>query len=54
MLSGYFGLIASYQFGLPSGPAIILAAGVAYAVSLGFGRVGGFLWRLIPRRHLEA
>ncbi|MDR3494316.1 MAG: metal ABC transporter permease [Ancalomicrobiaceae bacterium] len=54
VLSGYFGLIASYQFGLPSGPAIILAAGVAYAFSLVFGRVGGFLWRLIPQRHLEA
>ncbi|MDR3374960.1 MAG: metal ABC transporter permease, partial [Ancalomicrobiaceae bacterium] len=54
ILSGYFGLIGSYQFGLPSGPAIILSAGIAYAISLAFGRVGGFVWRLIPRRHLEA
>ena len=34
VLSGITGLLASYHYGLPSGPAIILAAGLAYAVSL--------------------
>ncbi|MEM9147886.1 MAG: metal ABC transporter permease [Pseudomonadota bacterium] len=35
------GLLLSYHHGLPSGPAIILSAGVAYALSLVLGPVGG-------------
>ncbi len=35
------GLLLSYHHSLPSGPAIILAAGVAYALSLLAGPVGG-------------
>ncbi len=54
MLSGYAGLVMSYARGLPSGPAIILAAGTIYLLSLVFGRVSGLLWRVLPRRHLEA
>ena len=34
VLSGMSGLLVSYHNGLPSGPAIILAAGLAYVVSL--------------------
>ena len=33
-LSGYAGLLVSYHASLPSGPAIILVAGVLYAVSV--------------------
>ncbi|GMG85487.1 metal ABC transporter permease [Paralimibaculum aggregatum] len=43
------GLLFSYHHSLPSGPAIILAAGVAYALSLVIGPVGG-LARQIPSR----
>jgi zinc/manganese transport system permease protein len=53
-VSGYVGLLVSYYADLPSGPAIILVAGGLYALSLLFGRVGGLIWALLPRRHLEA
>ena len=52
--ASYAGLIASYHWGLPTGPAIILAAGVFYAASLALGGVGGLLRQLVRRRHLEA
>ena len=53
-VSGYAGLLISYHANLPSGPAIILVAGVLYAISVLFGRVGGLVWLAIPQRHLEA
>lgn len=53
-LSGYGGLVLSYAFNLPSGPAIVLSAGALYLLSLLFGRVGGLLSRLFPEPHLEA
>ncbi|CAA0102421.1 Manganese transport system membrane protein MntB [Starkeya nomas] len=53
-VSGVVGLLVSYHSGVPSGPAIILVAGGAYALSVLFGPVGGLLLRLMPRRHLEA
>ena len=34
---GYGGLLLSYHFGLPSGPAIVLLAGAVYLVSLCIG-----------------
>src|ERR1051325_8310236 len=40
-ISGYAGLLVSYHAGLPSGPAIILVAGVLYALSVAAGPVGG-------------
>ena len=52
--SGYAGLLISYHANLPSGPAIILVAGVLYALSLLVGPVGGLVWLAVPRRHLEA
>lgn len=52
--SGLIGLIASYRFGLPSGPAIVLTASAFYAASLVLGRNGGFLRRWWPRPHLAA
>lgn len=48
------GLLASYHFGLPSGPAIILSAGAIYLVSLVAGPEGGLVARRRPRRHLAA
>ena len=43
-LCGYTGLLVSYHANLPSGPAIILMAGVVYAVSVVVGPVGGLIW----------
>ena len=54
VLSSVSGLLLSYHFSLPSGPAIILVAGVAYGVSLVFGPAGGLVAQALPRRHFEA
>jgi len=43
LLAGYAGLVASFAFDQPSGPAIVLAAGSIYLASLLFGRRGGLL-----------
>ena len=53
-VSGYAGLLISYHFGLPSGPAIVLFAGVLYLFSMVFGRHGGLVTTLRTRRHLTA
>jgi zinc/manganese transport system permease protein len=49
-----FGLLVSYYANLPTGPAIILLCGVFYLLSMLLGVRGGFIWNLVPRRHLEA
>lgn len=54
MLASLAGLSVSYHYGLPSGPAIILAAGLIYLLSLCFGPVGSLAARYLPRRHLES
>lgn len=54
IVSGVAGLILSFHTGTPSGPTIILFAGALYIGSVLFGRVGGVVPRLLPRRHLEA
>jgi zinc/manganese transport system permease protein len=54
MIASYAGLIVSFHAGLPSGPLIILMAGLLYLLALAFGPAGGLLRRLAPRRHLEA
>ncbi len=53
-VSGYAGLVLSFQTRVPSGPAIILVATVIYVLSVLFGRVGGIVRQLFPGRHLEA
>lgn len=53
-ISGYAGLVLSFQTRVPSGPAIILIATVLYIASVLFGRVGGVVRQLFPGRHLEA
>ena len=52
--AGFAGLSLSYRFDLPSGPAIVLAAGALYILSMLAGPQGGLLRRLVRPRHLEA
>jgi zinc/manganese transport system permease protein len=54
LVSGYAGLVLSFQTRLPSGPAIILVAAGLYMTSVLFGPVGGLVRQLFPGRHLEA
>jgi zinc/manganese transport system permease protein len=46
------GLLASYHFSIPSGPAIILAAGLSYAISLVFGPRGLLAAQLTSRHRI--
>ncbi|ORE91917.1 metal ABC transporter permease [Acuticoccus yangtzensis] len=48
------GLLLSFHFGLPSGPAIVLALGGLYFASLLFGAQGSLFARRVPRTHQEA
>lgn len=50
-LSSIAGLAASFAANLPSGPAIIVAAGIVYALSIVVGPVGGLIARFRPARH---
>jgi zinc/manganese transport system permease protein len=54
ILSGYVGLVLSFQTRIPSGPAVILIAAVLYVASLLFGSVSGLVRQMFPGRHLEA
>lgn len=54
IVSGYAGLVLSYNMSSPSGPSIILMAGVIYLVSLAFGPRGGLVPTYWPGRHREA
>jgi zinc/manganese transport system permease protein len=53
-VSGYAGLVVAHHAGLPAGPAIVLAAGALYMLSVIAGPVGGLIWSILPRRHLKA
>jgi len=53
MLSSVAGLLLSYHLSLPSGPAIILVAGGAYAASIVIGPVGGLVARAWPGQTIE-
>ena len=53
-LASVSGLSLSYRFDLPSGPAIVLAAGALYIASMLAGPRDGLLRRLRRPRHLEA
>jgi zinc/manganese transport system permease protein len=54
ILSGYAGLVLSFQTRIPSGPAIILVAAGLYIFSILFGNVRGVVRQLFPAPHLEA
>lgn len=49
----YVGLLSSYYFDLPTGPAIVLSIGILYLISLLIGCEGGYIKRVSSRRHLE-
>lgn len=52
LLASLAGIIISYHVGTPTGPTIILACGVIYAVSIFFGFRNGISSRFIYRRHV--
>ncbi|PPR65022.1 MAG: Manganese transport system membrane protein MntB [Alphaproteobacteria bacterium MarineAlpha4_Bin2] len=54
IVSSFCGLLLSYHFSLPSGPAIILVVGIVYVSSLMIGPVGGLLTGLFSRSKVEA
>jgi zinc/manganese transport system permease protein len=51
MMSGVLGLLASYHFNLPSGPSIILIAGLQYLASIVLGPRGGLFRQYFPQPH---
>ena len=53
LMSGLIGLLVSYHFGLPTGPAIILSAGLILILSVLFGPQDGLITNRLPRPHLE-
>jgi len=54
IVSGYAGLVLSFQTRVPSGPAVILVATALYLASVLFGNVRGIVRQMFPGRHLEA
>jgi zinc/manganese transport system permease protein len=54
LVSVVAGLLVSYHAGLPSGPAVILAAGLLYLGSVVAGRHDGLRRYLFASRHREA
>lgn len=51
--SSIAGLILSYRFDLPSGPAIVLCAAAFYFASILFGRENGVVWRVFRGQHIH-
>ncbi|MGR3491526.1 MAG: metal ABC transporter permease [Shimia sp.] len=51
--SSMAGLLLSFHVSLPSGPAIILVAGIVYVASLIFGPVGGAIAQALPGRTVQ-
>ena len=52
-LSGFAGLLVSYNFSLPSGPSIILTAGILYLGSIVLGTRDSLRTRYFPRAHFH-
>ncbi|WP_090663621.1 metal ABC transporter permease [Belnapia rosea] len=52
MAASVAGLLLSYHADLPAGPAVVLSAGLFWAVSVLVGPVDGLAARLLRRRHL--
>jgi zinc/manganese transport system permease protein len=52
LLSSYAGLLLSFYIDLPSGPSIILTAGLCYVFSVAFGRHGSLYKRRGAGGHL--
>jgi len=53
-ISGVAGVLFAFHAGIPTGPAVTLAAGIFYLCSVAFGPVGGLYRQAFPGRHLEA
>ena len=49
MMSSFIGLLLSFYLSLPSGPSIILVAGLIYILSLVFGSVDGIISQAVMR-----
>ena len=54
LASGFFGLLLSYHLDLPSGPAIVLVAGLGYLASVALGPRDSLRALYVRRTHLEA
>jgi zinc/manganese transport system permease protein len=52
MASSIGGLLLSFHADVPAGPAVVLCAGLGWAVSVVAGPVDGLAVRLLRRRHL--
>ena len=53
LLASYIGLLLSYHYSLPSGPAIILVAGGFYIISVVFGPQGGIVQQTYTVQTIE-
>ncbi len=53
VISSAAGLLLSYHYSLPSGPAIVLVASCWYVISVFIGSSGGILIRFYPRKHFH-
>lgn len=51
--SAIVGLLLSYHLNLPSGPSIVLVAGIAYLGSIVFGTKGGLFRKYFPQPHIH-
>jgi zinc/manganese transport system permease protein len=54
LMSGTAGVLYAHHEGHEAAPAVVLAAGLFYVISLLFGTQGGLLRRLVRQRHLRA
>ena len=54
LASSYIGLLLSYHLNLPSGPSIVLTAGMFYLASVIFGHYGSLRVHFLPRRHFAS
>jgi zinc/manganese transport system permease protein len=52
--ASFTGLLLSYHYSLPSGPAIVLTASIIYIGSVGFGRHGSLMTHFFPKRHFTS
>jgi zinc/manganese transport system permease protein len=50
----FVGLLLSYHYNLPSGPAIVLTAGILYIVSVLVGSTGSVAAHFFPKRHFAS
>lgn len=49
--AAFIGLLLSYHYNLPSGPAIVLTSGIIYILSVLFGRHGSLITHFLRKKH---